>query len=395
MLCKAIKDVTKQEDLACILVENPTLHYFIINLFWNILRNLRMIYYNTDFSNKATIIFKENGTFEAQMSQSMKKITEDNIIKSIGFEEAEIVTFLEFVENNQFSRFASNNIFVTKIHAITTCFSTLNGCYYQSIQIINDSELFNKFLSKLKKIFNLPETFTREQFFGLYDSGRGLEPKDKKAHYYAFNMLMTKILHTSENTEGVIQMNYGREIFTRKDRDPTYTKQAEDITKCFKDITSDPPEQIYGVKNYLDVKNTFVNSVFNLYGKKVIGGISGSSYYFYFLVTNILKYTKSKTLLSKILCIVVLDYVPLWHSLEEILLTFSVEYEKYGFPRYTLDQDPVIYFRNVVCDVDSIVEDVELPGVGTEVGSTEVASPGVGAEVGSTEDERPGVGTEV
>jgi hypothetical protein len=43
-----------------------------------------------------------------------------------------------------------------------------------------------------------------------------------------------------------------------------------------------------------------------------------------------------------------MDYVPLWHSLEEILITYSVEFKKYGFPEYTMNEDPVEYFKLVV-----------------------------------------------
>jgi len=155
---------------------------------------------------------------------------------------------------------------------------------------------------------------------------------------------------------GSTQLNYGREIFSRQDRPKDYISESENIYEkypCFNDITNgDFSKEIYSVKNFLDTKITFVESIFKMYNRKLVGGISGSSYYLYFVITRILKYEKTKTLLSKILCIAVLDYVPLWHSLEEILLTLSIEYEEYGFKRYTIDQDPLTYFKYIVCTTD-------------------------------------------
>lgn len=61
------------------------------------------------------------------------------------------------------------------------------------------------------------------------------------------------------------------------------------------------------------------------------------------------KYKKTDTLLLKVLSIAVMDYVPLWHSLEEILLTYSVllnrDNNKYNI--YKLDQDPLEYYKNL------------------------------------------------
>jgi len=61
------------------------------------------------------------------------------------------------------------------------------------------------------------------------------------------------------------------------------------------------------------------------------------------------KYQKTDTLLLKVLSIAVMDYVPLWHSLEEILLTYSVvlnnEDKKYEI--YKLDEDPLEYYKKL------------------------------------------------
>jgi hypothetical protein len=168
----------------------------------------------------------------------------------------------------------------------------------------------------------------------------------------AFDMLIVKIMHTSNNVLGAIQLNYGREIFTRVDRPKDYIKTSQKVGDCFDDIinvdTINAPTKIYGVSNFLDTNNTFVQSIFNHYGRKLVGGLSGSAYYLFFLITKILKYPRNKENLSKILCLTVMDYVPLWHSLEEILMTYSIEFMKYGFPEYKINDDQVNYFKRVI-----------------------------------------------
>jgi hypothetical protein len=112
----------------------------------------------------------------------------------------------------------------------------------------------------------------------------------------------------------------------------------------------------YGVENYLDTNHTFVKAIFEKYGRNLVGGISGSAYYFYFLVFKILRQEKTRQNLINVLCIMILDYVPIWHSLEEILLTVSIEFAEFGFKEYKLDQDPMKYLKYVL----GIASDSEL-----------------------------------
>ncbi len=299
----------------------------------------------------------------------IQKIDSKDVITSIGFSIDEIEEILEALKKK--SNFLKLNCLKTKIHAITTSFTRLGDPAFQSLYIRNDPDLFEEFLIKLRKIFNLPITFTKENFLELYpnnvddakaaaattataaattataaaDVAAAAAAKKKEN----FDMLIVKILHTSNNVLGVIQLNYGREIFTRANRPNDYKKQSEEVSKCFDDIIVDDKNKIYGVGNFLDTSNTFVESIFDFYNKKLIGGLSGSAYYLFFLITKIIKYQYvNKSILSKILCIAVMDYVPLWHSLEEILVTYSVEFNKYGFREYTIDEDPIDYFKHVI-----------------------------------------------
>jgi hypothetical protein len=329
-ILNSLTSINEQDNLACILRENSTLKFFAIDILYDVLKKIEEYTNKEDFKNLITNNIKQT-------------MDSNNVITNIGFNLSEIEEIINAFNNKR--DFLNLDILKKKIHSTTTCLTRLNNPYFQSLYIRNDSEILNEFLYKLKKIFNLPNTFTEEQFLHLYND----ETKDNIPKKNAFDMLIVKILHTSNNVLGAIQLNYGREIFTRVDRPLGFTKTKETINNCFDDIIENDNNQIYGVKNFLDTNNTFVESIFNLYERRLIGGLSGSSYYLFFLITKILKYPyKKKNVLSKILCIAVMDYVPLWHSLEEILMTYSIEFEKFGFPKYTIDVEPIEYFKNII-----------------------------------------------
>jgi hypothetical protein len=344
-LINSLKPITnnEQDKLACILRENATLLNFAVDIFYDVLLKIKSC---SDIGDNPTAF---NELIKKNIIQT---IDVSNVITNIGFtpSEADKILFT-FAKGRR--DFGNLDVLKKKIHATTTCLTRLNNPMFQSLYIRNDPELFNEFLNKLRQIFNLPESFTKENFLTLYNTNISSDTDitSNVAKKAAFDMLIVKILHTSNNVLGVVQLNYGREIFTRVNRPKDFIKKSELVTPCFNDIidTDTNISGIYGVANFLDTNNTFIESIFNFYHRRLIGGLSGSSYYLFFLITKILKYPyDQKSVLSKILCIAVMDYVPLWHSLEEILTTYSVEFKKYGFPEYTMDKDPVEYFKLVV-----------------------------------------------
>ncbi len=327
-LNESLKEINNQDILACILRDNQILIKFAIDIFYNILVKIKNYTVVSSFDD----LIKKNIT---------ESINANNVIENIGFTKEEVNEILVAFNTNE-QIFKDLYILKKKIHATTTALTRLNNPEFQSLYIRNDVELFDEFLKKLRQIFNLPTDFTKDSFNKMYMNETSIPEKKT-----AFDMLIVKIMHTSNNVLGAIQLNYGREIFTRVNRPKDYIKTSQPVDDCFNDIIS-TSKQIYGVSNFLDTNNTFIQSIFSKYNRKLIGGLSGSAYYLFFLITKILKYPCNKELLSKILCLTVMDYVPLWHSLEEILMTYSVEFVKYGFPEYKINDDPVNYFKQVV-----------------------------------------------
>jgi hypothetical protein len=332
VLYNQIENLTDQNELACILKENATIQNFIKDIFWDILVLIKKNN-NTDYKK----IIREN---------ILQKTTPDKIITQIGYEPEQINEIINKLENNKKQEFLNLSFLTLLIHKTTSCLSTLNNSSFQSMYIRHDEELFSEFITKIKNIFNLPDNFDKNDFNSLYE-GDGNKSKSNKYRKENFDRLVVKVLHTSSK-QGVIQLNYGRESFTRKDRLTNYVKKSDKIPKCFEDLKDENIQKIYGVTNYLDTSNTFTESIFKFYNKEILGGVSGSAYYFYFLITRILKKKINKDLLTKILCVVIIDYVPLWHNLEEILLTYSIEYKSYGFSEYKINENPIEYLKNII-----------------------------------------------
>lgn len=329
-----------QSELACILRKNSTMINTVYNYLFSI---LNLLYTQICKKDKA-----EFSNFLYNNISQKADANDDNIITRIGFNRKEIDKIIQIFtapdSGHKRAETAFNNLdFIkTKIHATTACFTNLNNPSFQALYIMNDSDLFSEFIEKLKSIFNLPNNYSTNDFLDSYKKISDNKTKD------SFNMLIVKTLHTSNNVLGAIQLNYGREMFTRRDRPADFIKTAEDVPRCFNDIKTDGQNEIYGVGNFLDTDNTFIKSIFKEYGRNLVGGISGSAYYFYFLVFKILKREKTHQNLTNALCIMILDYVPLWHSLEEILLTVSVEFAKFGFKEYKMDKDPMRYLEYIL-----------------------------------------------
>lgn len=331
-LCEqGIKDVMDVNKLACFLRSNRTLQNYIVEVGWSLLYKINYITIQNPQEGDFTTVVKGNIT-------ETKDAT--NTITNIGFTEEETTQIIEcIVQNNRF-RFFRLAFLYTKIHCTTALFARLNNPVFESLYIRTDPILCNEFLIKFKQIFSLPNDFNNDNFKYMYEQTRN----DRVAQR-AFDTLVVKILHTTDNKMGVVQLNYNRESFSRVDF--SGTKVAEPIQECFNDISDS--DNIYGVKNIYNFDKTVTKSIFEMYHRQLIGGISGSVYFLHFLFTRVLQIPNGASLLSKILCIAVLDYVPLWHSLEEILLTITIEYQQYGIPKYTLDQEPLVYFKNIVC----------------------------------------------
>jgi hypothetical protein len=348
---KSIQDITIQEELACALRVNDTLNIFIIDCLYKLFIKFRQVY-NVKME------------FDSQITQSITEVREsnaNNIINNIGFSSDEILSLLKSF-NNDYTKNRNGNIFKPtmvnlqkkKPHAVSTMFARLSQYKYVGLLIKNDSDLYSEFIDKLKKIYCLPDTFDKNDFDIMY-----AKTETSSDMAYKYGRMITLIMHTSLSLEmdnhatlGINQLNYNVENFNRN---RVNNIVVSEIPHCFNDITENiDTDKIKGVESYYNFDNTFTKNIFEKYNRKLVGGPSGSIYSVFFIVCKILKMQNNKENLYKILCFAIMDYVPIWHSLEEILLTLSVEFTKIipGLTKYTLDMDPLEYVKDVFKPTD-------------------------------------------
>ena len=325
-----IKDVQDVNELACILSEDETLMNFAKTIFWDILIKIKTI-----IPDRVKFI----DFVKPKMLFNIIDIPADEkILENIGYSDYQVNAIIETVFNEDGKKrfmMSTNLPFLdpTKVnfsaHTLTRMVHTaLNNPECQSLYIRNDPQLFERFIVELRQHYNLPNEFNKDTFTQIYNN-KTADVESGNNYKKSFDLLVTKLLHTSDNYKSVIQQNYGREIFARQNKDRNEQKTPMDFPHCFTNLSNSGANKIYGVENFLELKGTFTKAIFEHYDKQAVGGVSGSSYYLYFLIFKILKYSSDEIEnFSKVLCLCILDYVPLWHNLEEILLTFSIEFEK-------------------------------------------------------------------
>jgi len=346
-----IKDVQDVNKLACKLSEDQTLMNFAKTIFWDILSKIKTI-----IPDKVKFI----DFVKPKMLFNIRDLSADEkILENIGYSDYQVNAIIETVFNADGKKrfmMSTNLPFLdpTKAnfsaHTLTRMLTALNNPECQSLYIRNDPQLFERFIVELRQHYNLPNEFNKETFTQIYNN-KTADVESGNNYKRSFDMLVTKLLHMSDNYESVIQKNYGREVFARQNKDRNEQKTPMDFPDCFTNLSNSGANKIYGIENFLELKGTFTKAIFEHYDKQAVGGVSGSSYYLYFLIFKILKYSRDEVEnFSKVLCLCILDYVPLWHNLEEILLTFSIEFEKSQHDqikvRYYLDQNALQYFKN-------------------------------------------------
>lgn len=159
------------------------------------------------------------------------------------------------------------------------------------------------------------------------------------------------------HSAGIYQVNYSHENFVRKSENKDIPVT---IPLCLNDIDNNSLTKIKGIGSYYSFEKTFLADSFKKYNRTLTGGASGSVYFLYYLVFKILKYEHTLNNIILVLFTAIMDYVPLWHSIEEILLTLSIEIIEFikidsnsnnthmQLDKYTIDVDPIEYLKKIL-----------------------------------------------
>lgn len=207
--------------------------------------------------------------------------------------------------------------------------------------IEGNKKLTSAILRRIKKIFCLPKDMdwnTVKSFIG-----------DTNKNIY-FSMVLEAVnCPESSMRRNLNRMSYIRIPNTEEDRSDKYhndmlVNAKKDKKNCHRDISRNRKALLVTSKYHYKLDNTFFKNVMDHYQQPTIGGPSGSIVILYDFAFSLLgiKPTKENKLL--LLAVSIADYVPYYHTLSEILISYSSEIDL----GYTIDQDPTEFVLNLL-----------------------------------------------
>ena len=84
------------------------------------------------------------------------------------------------------------------------------------------------------------------------------------------------------------------------------------------------------------------------YNKKYLGGPSGSAALLYIMLFDFYNIIDSKKNNIMLLGLIIADYIPYWHTTNEILLTSYPEMKNKNIKKYTLKKNALDYSYNLL-----------------------------------------------
>jgi hypothetical protein len=293
----------------------------------NIENDIRIIYFNEKqkikgYSRMPPPKFKLK---EQAIIKNGYSCDKDNMCKKL----VSIDNLTEFIDFNK-----SNNISFSQIMGACYKFQINNTLVGKCLE--KNTKLKNTMLAYFKKNFKVPNSFTFDDLKKLIKKSKGhwfylwtltfLAPKDN---------LFNRHLNEDEDyiRKWVMVLDNVSQVETKKIKksDPTYAQYKN----------TDVKNVILGNTYMKPTNNSIWWNLMKKYKKQIIAGPSSSSglcYQFIFDISNILeKTTKNKFLL---LCLILCDYYPYFHSVSEILQIYTSDAD---LNKYDMEMDDVDY----------------------------------------------------
>jgi hypothetical protein len=326
---------SREKSLSCYLANNSKVKNFAFKIF------CYMLFYWKRFYPKKwkTIIGNE----------LLEKIGNNKIIVKIGFTNEERTEVFKFVSYNKKDELI--NYLQDKFFKVTSVLNNLSKPELTFYHVNVNKHLQNEFINNLKKLFLLTN-FSWNDFVKIYNSS----PKTyrKSYNFFIFNI----IVYGSNDKENMslYKKNLVYFDFIKKSV-PSDEKNRSSILKrikeCNKTSISDADYNdysIYDSRNFykIDAKMPYAK-IMNKTGQPYLGGPSGSTSILYISLFHFYSFPETKHNKILLLCVIIADYIPLWHTLSEILLSSNVELEKY-VSSYNLAEDSVDYVYKIIKD---------------------------------------------
>lgn len=328
---KKYSDIENEKRLACFLANNHVIKKFAFKTFY-----FMLTYWKKHTHNLWSKIIKES---------LIEQIDNKTILK-IGFSESEYKTIVEFIDKNDITNFFK--YLEDKFYKVTSCLNTLAEPQYTIYHLRFNKNLQNIFIKELENIM-LIKNIKWKDIEDIYDSLNN----DKDRNMYNF-FIFDLIYGADKSVDTIYRTNLGNMNFFRErltnflHTKSNYVK----INKCNKSIISNDNFSEYGIYNsterYKITKNTPYSKIMTKFNEPFIGGPSGSTSVMYISLFHFYGYPftyRNKVLLLGTL---IADYIPLWHTIPEILLSAYSEFKDNKIKKYTLGKNSIVYSINLL-----------------------------------------------
>lgn len=330
-----------QDRLACFLINNNKMKYFTFTVFFFMLtywrENLKK-YLNFD---KWHLLFKKS---------LLEDIDEKNkIINKIGFNETEFNNIIRYVNNKnkgELFHYLDN-----KYLKVTAAINILAEPHYTIYHVIFNKKLQNTFITQLKKLLMIQNI----EWNDIYHIYTKLPNKKEKLTY---NFFIYDLLYDSDESivnGSIYRMNLNNMSFFReKINNYNNSKNKKDfhyINECNKSILNldDDFDRYfdYGIYDSRDIYKIDVYTpyakIMNKYKRKFIGGPSGSTAVLYISLFHLYGFSFTRRNKIMLFGMLISDYIPLWHSIVEIIFSAYPEFKDKKIPKYYLEHNATQY----------------------------------------------------
>jgi hypothetical protein len=326
-------ELDREKSLACYLANNHKVINFASKIFYYML-----LYWKKHYPNK----------WKKIIGNELLENVEGNIINNIGFtinERNEIYKFIDNADKEKFFIFLKDKLLKT-----TSVLNNLSKPDFSYYHVNINKRLQNKFIFNLKKLF-LINDITWHHFSKIYNNVNN----DLKKSYDFFIFDIIIYGGHSNKDLSLYKKNLTYLDFIKKKVNPdnkNNPKNLQNFYKCNKSAISENKYKdfkIYDANNIYDIENhSPYSEIMKEYGEPYLGGPSGSASILFISLFEFYGYPKNKINKVMLLCLIIADYIPLWHTLPEILLSTNIEMESMTIPTYTINKEPVHYVYNII-----------------------------------------------
>jgi hypothetical protein len=315
-----------EKRLSCFLINNDKIQNFAFKIFYYMLN-----YWKRLMPKKWSSLIKH----------SLIEEIKDNDILKIGFTKTEINTIIKLV--NEKNKLELKQYLKPKFLKVTSCINKLVEPEYTIYHVNSNKKLQKVFISHLQNIM-FDKNVTWKKIIQYYNSIKNKKEK-QMYNFFVFDL----IYGYNKDIDSIYRDNLGNMNFFR-DRLSIFKHDKQNykkINECNKSIIDKDNYNEYGIYNsterYKIQPNSPYAEIMKTNKQLYLGGPSGSAGLMYITLFQLYEFPFTYTNKIMLLGLLIADYVPLWHTISEILLTSYPEFKDSNINKYTLDKDPVLY----------------------------------------------------